>query len=291
MKRLQSWIGRFGAVAFVVAMTVTSATAQKLPNVPTPGEAASTQASLLQEIKFDQKLDAQVPLDLLFRDETGRAVPLSDYFGKRPVILALVYYECPMLCSQVLSGLTSALDVLQFNVGKEFDVVAVSFNPKEGPGLAQGKRQSTIERYKRPGTEQGWHFLTGPPESIAQLTDAVGFKYAWDETTKQYAHAAGVVVLTPQGKVSKYFFGIEYAPRDLKFGLIQAADNKIGSPVEKLLLYCYHYDPATGTYGVVAMTAVRIAGGLTILGMAAFWFVMWRRGKRAPRLTDSLQGV
>jgi len=291
MKRLQSWIGRFGAVAFAVAMTVTSATAQKLPNVPTPGEAASTQASLLQEIKFDQKLDAQVPLDLLFRDETGRAVPLSDYFGKRPVILALVYYECPMLCSQVLSGLTSALDVLQFNVGKEFDVVAVSFNPKEGPGLAQGKRQSTIERYKRPGTEQGWHFLTGPPESIAQLTDAVGFKYAWDETTKQYAHAAGVVVLTPQGKVSKYFFGIEYAPRDLKFGLIQAADNKIGSPVEKLLLYCYHYDPATGTYGVVAMTAVRIAGGLTILGMAAFWFVMWRRGKRAPRLTDSLQGV
>ena len=291
MKRLQSWIGRFGAVAFAVAMTVTSATAQKLPNVPTPGEAASTQASLLQEIKFDQKLDAQVPLDLLFRDETGRAVPLSDYFGKRPVILALVYYECPMLCSQVLSGLTSALDVLQFNVGKEFDVVAVSFNPKEGPGLAQGKRQSTIERYKRPGTEQGWHFLTGPPESIAQLTDAVGFKYAWDETTKQYAHAAGVVVLTPEGKVSKYFFGIEYAPRDLKFGLIQAADNKIGSPVEKLLLYCYHYDPATGTYGVVAMTAVRIAGGLTILGMAAFWFVMWRRGKRAPRLTDSLQGV
>lgn len=291
MTKTNAWIGRFGAGVLAVAMTVTAASAQKLPNVPTPGEAASTQAALLQEIKFDQKLDAQVPLDLLFRDETGRAVPLSAYFGKRPVILALVYYECPMLCSQVLSGLTSALDVLQFNVGKEFDVVAVSFNPKEGPGLAQGKRQSTIERYKRPGTEQGWHFLTGPPESIAQLTDAVGFKYAWDETTKQYAHAAGVVVLTPQGKVSKYFFGIEYAPRDLKFGLIQAADNKIGSPVEKLLLYCYHYDPATGTYGVVAMTAVRIAGGLTILGMAAFWFVMWRRGKRAPRLTDSLQGV
>ncbi|MBL8139674.1 MAG: SCO family protein [Acidobacteria bacterium] len=291
MVKILSSVGRLGAVALAVAMTAGGASAQKLPNVPTPGEAASTQSNLLKEIQFEQRLDAQVPLDLLFRDETGRAVALKDVFGPRPVILALVYYECPMLCSQVLSGLTSALDVLDFNVGTEFDVVAISFNPKEGPGLAQGKKQSTIERYRRPGTERGWHFLTGPPESIAQLTQAVGFKYAWDETTKQYAHAAGVVVLTPGGKVSKYFYGIEYAPRDLKFGLMQAADGKIGSPAEKLLLYCYHYDPATGTYGLVAMTAVRIAGGLTILGMAAFWFVMWRRSRKAPRLADSLQGV
>jgi protein SCO1 len=252
----------------------------------TPGTPADQQVNLLEDVRYDQKLDAQVPLDLLFRDEHGTAVTLGQFFGKRPVILALVYYECPMLCSQVLNGLTSALDVLKFNAGQEFDVVAVSFNPREGPGLAAAKKKTYMERYRRPGTEGGWHFLTGTPESIAQLTKSVGFKYAWDDRTQQYAHAAGVVMLTPQGRVSKYFFGIEYSPRDLRFGLIEASQQKIGTPVDQLLLYCYHYDPATGKYGMVAMTALRIGGLLTILALVSFWIAMWRRG-RAPAVAGA----
>jgi protein SCO1 len=236
---------------------------------------------------FDQRLDAQVPGDLLFRDETGATVRLGDYFGKRPILLALVYYECPMLCSQTLNGLVSALDILKFDAGKEFDVVAVSFNPKEGPGLASAKKRAYVERYKRPGTEDGWHFLTGPPESIAQLTSAVGFRYAWDDKIKQYAHAAGLVVLTPEGRVSKYHFGIEYSPRDLRFALIQASEQKIGSTVDQLLLYCYHYDPASGKYGVATMTAVRLGGAATVLSMVTFWVVMWRREKHEPRAGGS----
>jgi protein SCO1/2 len=232
-----------------------------------------------------------VPFDLLFRDESGQAVTLGGYFGRRPVILALVYYECPMLCSQVLNGLTSALDILKFNAGTEFDVVAVSFNPKEGPGLAAAKKRTYMERYRRPGTEGGWHFLTGTPESIAQLTKAVGFKYVWDERTKQYAHAAGVMVLTPEGRISKYFFGIEYSPRDLRFGLIEASQQRIGTPVDQLLLYCYHYDPATGKYGMVAMTVLRILGLLTILSLVAFWIAMWRRGRVPAKMADAGHGA
>jgi protein SCO1/2 len=185
-----------------------------------------------------------------------------------------------MLCSQVLNGLVSALGVLKFDAGREFDVVAVSFNPKEGPGLAAAKRQSYLGRYKRPGTEAGWHFLTGPPESIAQLTQAVGFQYEWDEATKQFAHAAGVVLLTPTGRLSRYFYGIEYAPRDLRFGIIEASQQKIGTPADQLLLYCYHYDPTTGKYGLVAMALVRLGGALTVLSLVVFWIVMWRRERR-----------
>jgi protein SCO1 len=248
-----------------------------------PGEAASEQPMLLRDVGFDQRLDAQVPGDLLFRDETGAAVRLGDYFGERPLVLALVYYECPMLCSQTLNGLVSALDILKFDVGREFDVVAVSFNPKEGPGLASARKRAYTERYKRPGTEDGWHFLTGPPESIAQLTAAVGFRYAWDDKIKQFAHAAGLVVLTPEGRVSKYHYGIEYSPRDLRFALIQASEAKIGNAADQLLLYCYHYDPASGKYGFAAMTAVRLGGVATIFSMVTFWVVMWRREKHASR--------
>jgi protein SCO1 len=232
---------------------------------------------LLTDVFFDQRLDAEVPRDLVFRDDTGKSVQLGDYFGRRPVVLALVYYECPMLCSQVLSGLVSALDVLKFDAGRDFDVVAVSFNPREGPGLASAKKQAYVDRYKRPGAEGGIHFLTGPEASILQHTKAVGFRFKWDPEIAQYAHAAGIVVLTPEGRVSKYFYGIEYSPRDLRLGLVEASQHRIGSPVDRLLLYCYHYDPTTGKYGMVAMTAVRIGGVLTILGMIAFWTAMlWR---------------
>jgi len=284
---MQGIAARILAVAVVVvsvALWPAASVAQQGPGGARveAGAPAAERPDMLQQIRFDQKLDAVVPGDLLFRDESGRAVQLREYFGSKPVILALVYYECPMLCSQVLSGLTSALDVVSFNVGTDFDVVAVSFNPREGPGLAAAKKRSYVERYGRPGTEAGWHFLTGPQESIAQLTSAVGFKYAWDEETKQYAHAAGVIVLTPDGRVSKYFYGIEYSARDLKFGLMQASERKIGTPVDNLLLYCYHYDPATGKYGVATMTAVRLGGAVTVVGMLAFWTAMWRQGRRSP---------
>lgn len=252
-----------------------------------PGAPAAERPNLLQDVSFDQRLDAQVPTDLVFRDEKGRAVQLSEYLGKRPLILALVYYECPMLCTQVLNGLVSALDVLQFNAGTEYDVLAVSFNPREGPGLASQKKAAYLERYKRPGTEHGLHFLTGPEASIQQLAKAVGFRYKWDPEIKQYAHAAGVVLLTPEGRVSKYYYGIEYSPRDLRLGLVEASEQKIGTPVDQLLLYCYHYDPTTGKYGMVAMTAVRIGGGLTILALALFYATMWWQSRRSPQLAEA----
>jgi protein SCO1/2 len=268
------------AAAVIAAGVASPAAGQLGPrnNRVGPGTPSNERVNLLKDVRFDQQLDAPLPLDILFRDETGKTVKLGDYFGKRPVILALVYYECPMLCSQVLTGLTSALDILKFNAGQEFDVVAVSFNPREGPGLAEAKKATYMERYKRPGTEGGWHFLTGPPESIAALTKATGFKYVWDEQTHQYAHAAGVMIATPDGRLSKYFFGIEYSPRDLRLGLVQASERKIGSPVDQLLLYCYHYDPTTGKYGLVAMNLVRLGGALTVLALVTFWIVTWRRG-------------
>jgi protein SCO1/2 len=255
------------------------------------GKPADEKFDLLRDVKFDQRLDAQVPLDLPFRDETGRSVVLGDFFGKRPVVLALVYYECPMLCSQVLTGLVSALDVLTFDPGKEFDVVVVSFNEKDSYRAAAEKKQAYMERYDRPGTEGAWHFLTGPPASIAGLTQAVGFKYVWDDATKQFAHAAGAIVLTPAGRVSKYFFGIEYSARDLKFGIMQAAEQKVGTAVDQLLLYCYHYDPLTGKYGLVAMTLVRISGVLTVGALAAFWFVSWLRGRQGAHLAGAGRGA
>jgi protein SCO1/2 len=274
---------RPGLLALAALLVAVHAGAQQGPGGTryTPGQPAEERPDLLRDVGFDQKLDAQLPADLPFRDETGRTVRLGDYFGRRPLVLALVYYECPMLCTQVLNGLVSALDVLKFDVGREFDVVAVSFNPREGPGLASAKKRSYVERYGRPGTEAGWHFLTGSEASIAALTETVGFRYAWDPETRQYAHAAGAIIVTPDGRVSKYFYGIEFSPRDLRFGLIEAAERRIGTPVDQLLLYCYHYDPTTGKYGLVAMTAVRIGGVLTVLGLVAFWVAMWRHERRA----------
>jgi protein SCO1/2 len=202
---------------------------------------------------------------------------IGDYFGKRPVVLALVYYECPMLCTQVLNGLVSALGVLNFEAGREFDVVAVSFNPKEGPGLASQKKANYVERYGRPGAAGGWHFLTGSPESISRLTDAVGFKYAYDPNIGQYAHGAAIELLTPKGTIAKYFYGIEYSPRDLRLGLIEASDERIGSVVDDVLLFCYHYDPSTGTYGASVLAIVRAGAIATVLALAAFLTVSLRR--------------
>jgi protein SCO1/2 len=241
---------------------------------------SSRMPEVLKNIGLEQRLGNKVPLDLPFKDEAGRDVKLGDYFGTRPVVLTLVYYECPMLCTQVLNGLSTAIGTLKFTVGQEFDIVTVSFDPGETPALARAKKASYIERYKRAGAERGWHFLTGSEASIERLTKAVGFKYVYDPTIDQYAHVSGIMVLTPDGTMSRYFYGIEYWPRDLRFALIEAADRKIGSPVDLLLLPCFHYDPAGARYTVAVMRLVRGAGVLTLVGIVAG--VMFLR-RREPR--------
>jgi protein SCO1/2 len=256
-----------------------------LPSGKTPGA--------LSQVSFEQRLNEQLPLDLPFKDESGRAVKLGDYFGRKPVVLTFVYYECPMLCTEVLNGLESSLRVLNETIGKEFDVITVSFDPKETPVLASGKKKAYLERYKRPEAELGWHFLTGEQPSIDALTKAAGFNFVWDEPTHQFAHASGIVIVTPQGKVSRYFFGVDYAPRDVKFALIESSNEKIGSLADRLLLYCYHYDPQEGNYGFVTMRAVRIGGAVTIVALVGFVFVSLRsdhaRASSGPaeRRTDS----
>jgi protein SCO1/2 len=235
---------------------------------------------LLTDIGLDQRLDAQVPPDLRFRDEAGREVRLGDYFGTKPVILTLVYYECPMLCTQVLNGLTSALGVLSFSIGQEFDVVTVSFDPKETPGLAAAKKAAYVNRYKREGAGRGWHFLTGEQRSIAALTKAVGFRYAYNASIDQYAHVSGIMVLTPEGRLSRYFYGIEYGPRDVRLALIEAADRRIGTPADQLLLYCFHYDPKSARYSFAIMRLVRTLGVATVLAMVGGIVILRRRERR-----------
>jgi protein SCO1/2 len=247
------------------------------------GHAASARPGILSKIGIDQRINHKVPLDLPFVDETGRDVKLGDYFGKRPVLLALVYYECPMLCTQVLNGVTGALKVLSFDVGREFDVVAVSINPREGPGLAAAKKATYLERYGRPGTAAGWHFLTGREENIRALADAVGFRYVYDEETRQYAHGAGVELITPKGVIARYYYGIEYSPRDIRLGIIEASEEKVGSPIDTFLLLCFHYDPATGKYGATAMTMVRVGAVVTMILFAVFLFAALRRERAHTR--------
>lgn len=237
----------------------------------------------LREVGIDQKLGAPVPLDLTFRDESGAAVQLQQYFGKKPVILSFVYYECPMLCTQVLNGLLESLRTLSFEAGKQFEIVTVSFDPGETPKLAADKKASYLKQYKRAGAETGWHFLTGDTASIRQLTQAAGFRYQYDPATDQFAHASGIMVLTPQGKMARYFYGIEYSGRDLRLALVEAAENKIGSPVDALLLYCFHYDPLTGKYGLVIMNVLRLAGVATVIVLGTFMIVMFRRDRREHR--------
>lgn len=231
----------------------------------------------LREIGFDQKLHEQMPLDIPFTDETGRAVRLGDFFGRRPVVLLFAYYECPMLCTQVLHATASALDVLSLVPGTDFDIVTISFDPRDTPQTAAAKKASTLERYRRPGAAAAWHFLTGARPAIDRATSAAGFRYVWDQQTQQFAHPTGILVLTPSGILARYLFGIEYGPRDLRLGLVEASAGKVGSPVDALLLYCYHYDPETGRYGLAIMRAIRIAGAATVLALGTFIVVMVRK--------------
>ena len=236
----------------------------------------------LQKVGIDQKLGDQLPLDAAVKDESGKVGTLGDYFKSgRPVIVAFVYYECPMLCNEVLNGLTGSLKGIGLNAGKDFDVVAISFDARENekPDLAKNKKASYMERYGRPGTEGGWHFLTATQDSIDKMTAAAGFKYQWDEKSQQFAHVGGIMITTPDARLSRYFYGIDYAPNDIKFGLMESAAEKIGNPAERLLLYCYHYDPASGKYGLAILRVMRIASIATIAGIGLMLFVFWRRNK------------
>ena len=268
------------AIAWLSIALPAAAQPQAPRSVPPPGKAATEQIPILREVGIDQKLGAELPLDLAFVNENGRDVKLGDFFGKRPVVLALVYYECPMLCTQVLSGLDSSLLPLSLSAGTDFDVLVISFDPGETPALASERRKTFLERYRRPGAEGGVRFLTGRQESISRLADAVGFRYAYDTETDQFAHPAAITLLTADGRVSRYLYGIEFAPRDLKLGLVEASEGRIGTAIDSLLLFCYHYDPETGKYGMAIMNVIRLAGVLTVLGLGAFIFASLRRERR-----------
>jgi protein SCO1/2 len=249
---------------------------------PTQTGVSSGLPSALKKVGIEQKLNSQLPLDSEFKDENGKQVKLTDYFGTgKPVVLALVYYECPMLCNEVLNGLTGSLKGISFDAGKDFDVVAISFDARENDkeGLAKNKKASYLARYGRAGAENGWHFLTGTQSEIDKVTEAVGFNYEFDEKTEQFAHAGGVMVVTPEGKLSRYLYGIDYAPKDLKFSLMDSAQNKIGNPVEQLYLYCFHYDPSTGRYGLTILSLLRLLSVATILGIGGMLFGFWRYNK------------
>ncbi len=247
----------------------------------------------LTNVDIVQHLNEQIPAELIFRDETGKQVRLGDYFGKKPIILNLVYYRCPMLCSEVMAGLSGSLKALKFDVGKEFDIITVSFDPKDTPEAATAKKADYIKRYGRPGAADGWHFLTGPQESIAALTKAVGFGYQYDPKSQQFSHATAIMILTPEGKLAQYYYGVEYPPKDLRLGLIQASQNKIGTLADQVLLYCYHYDPATGKYGAIISRIIQLSGGVTVLSLGLFLIILFRRGSHgdAKELNRSHQYV
>ncbi|MBA4123652.1 MAG: SCO family protein [Acidobacteria bacterium] len=250
---------------------------------PSQAGVSSGLPPILKGVGIEQKLNEQLPLSAEFKDEDGNVVKLGDYFGKeKPVILALVYYECPMLCNEVLNGLTGSLKGISFDAGKEFEVVAISFDVRENdkPDLAKNKRASYLNRYGRPGAENGWHFLTGTQSEIDRVTQAVGFNYQFDEASNQFAHAGGVMIITPEGKISRYLYGIDYAPKDLKFALMDSAEGNIGNPAEQLYLYCFHYDPATGKYGLQILSVMRLMAIATIVGIVGMFFVFWRSNKK-----------
>jgi protein SCO1/2 len=231
----------------------------------------------LREIGFDQNIDQMLPLDAQFRDDEGNAVTLGSYYGKRPVLLAFVYYNCPMLCTQVLNAMTATISTLSLEAGDDFDVVMVGIDPRETPAQAAAKKAEYLHRYKRRGADAGWHFLTGTEPEIKRVAKAAGFRYAWDEQTQQYAHPTGIIVTTTDGRLARYLFGIEYGPRDLKLALVEASDGKVGTFADQLILFCYHYDPMTGRYGVYVMRTLRIAGVATVLSIGMFIVVMLRR--------------
>ena len=256
---------------------------------PGSGPVSSGLPKALKNVGIDQRLNEQIPLDAVFKDEQGRDVRLGQFFKGKPVVLSLVYYACPMLCNQVLNGMLGSFRQVSFNIGEQFEVITVSFDPHETPDLAAAKKGTYIKAYNRPAAEASWHFLTGDEANIKRLTEAVGFRYLWDDQTRQFAHASGIMVLTPEGKIARYFYGIEYPPKDMRLGLVEASQSKIGTPIDVLMLYCYHYDPATGKYGAVVMNIMRLAGGLTLFLIVGLLLALRKRGgqSRGPAVSEA----
>jgi protein SCO1 len=241
------------------------------------GQSSNGLPPALVNVGFTPPLNGQMPLDLAFRDETGREVKLGDYFGQKPVLLAFVYYGCPMLCNQVEQGVVSSMKMVSFNPGRDYEVVFISFDPRETPGMAAQKKADAVSRYGRPGTAAGWHFLTGSKNSINAATQAANFRYTFSEKTKLFAHASGIMILTPGGRISRYFYGVEYPTRDVRLGLVEASQGKIGAPVDKVLLFCYQYDPTAATYSASILKIIRLSGVLTVLLIVAGILIFRRR--------------
>ena len=242
----------------------------------------STMPAILKKVSIQQNLNSQIPPDLEFRDEGGKTVRIGDYFGKKPIVLSLVYFDCPALCTEVLNGELRTMNAISLNLGSDFEAVTVSFEPKDTPALAKAKRDVYIGQYGRPGAVNHWHFLTGEQQSIDALTNVAGFQYAYDRAIHQYAHAAAIMVLTPGGRIDRYFYGVIYPARDFRLGLVEASEGKIGTITDHAMLYCYQYDPMTGKYGIVIINVLRISGGLTVLALGIFMAIMFLRERKRP---------
>lgn len=234
----------------------------------------------LKAVGIDQRLDSQIPLDAAFRNQRGETVTIGSLLRRRPAILTLVYYECPMLCTMILNGTLRTIRALEMTAGRDYDIITLSFDPSETPEIARRKREEYLERYHRPEAEQGWHFLVGEEANIRKVAEAAGFRYQRDPGTNQWAHASAIMVLTPEGRLSRYFYGVEYSARDLRLGLVEAAAGKIGTAVDQILLYCFHYDPATGKYSLAVLNTLRGAAALTVLALAGFWFKQYRNNRK-----------
>jgi protein SCO1 len=262
-------------------MAVLTIAAVALFALPARAQQASAPA-ILREVNIAQRLNEPIPPEIILRDENGKVVHLGDYFGKKPVVLSLVYFDCPALCTEVLNGELRTMKAISLDLGKDFDAITVSFEPKDTPALAKAKRDVYAGQYGRPGARENWHFLTGDQPSIDALTQAAGFHYAYDSASRQYAHAAAIMVLTPHGRIARYFYGVQYPSRDFRLGLVEASEGKIGTPTDHALLYCYQYDPMTGKYGLIVMNVVRAGGLLTVLVLGIFMFAMFRRERNHP---------
>ena len=282
-----AWLAAFGILHSAFGIGAEGAFAQQ-PNFFTgfsqpEGPPSNLKPEQLREVTFEQRLHTKLPLDVAFNDEFGRPVTLGKYFESgRPVILAFVYYTCPMLCTQVMNGISSSLKALPFTAGEEFDVVLVSFDPKDTPSDALEKKRRHLEYWNSQNTSAAWHLLTGSEASIEAVTSAAGFTYKWDEVTGQYAHVSGILLATPDGRLSRYFYGVEYSPKELRMALVESGQGRIGSAIDELLLFCYHYDPETGRYGAAVMNLVRLGGILTLGALATFFVMMRRRDLRGP---------
>ncbi len=266
---------------FALLLSASAASAQAVPSGT--GPAAQNMPAVLENVGFEPQLNAHLPLDLAFRDEAGRDVQLREYFTQKPVLLALVYYGCPMLCNQTEQGVVGALRMLSFNPGRDYEVVFVSFDPRESSDMAAQKKESAMTHFRRPETASGWHFLTGSKESIDALTKGANFRYSFDQKSNLFAHASGILLLTPDGRISRYFYGVEYPARDIRLGLVDASAGKIGTPVDRALLFCYQYDPRSARYSASILKIIRLGGVLTMLALVAGILIFRRRDIAAAR--------